>query len=151
MKLMNIEHGSHCVQIHYEYNGNLRSYIFTNDIQIGCWTVCRTVEVGGPRETRYKYDYKNYLKFIITDKNGETRERLFYYNSPCIEMTVSKKYEDNVDQYGLKLFLENHPIFDSEDWAFYEIVEKLAKVNAVLNLEIGSPDCKLEKIRDIVK
>lgn len=29
----------------------------------------RIIKLGGPKVSSYKYDFKNYLEFIITDKN----------------------------------------------------------------------------------
>lgn len=151
MELMNISHGSFNVQAFFEYVAELRSFRFAEDIKLGDWTISKMIGVGGPKLSHYKYDWHNYLEFFITDKNGESRVWQFYYNIPCEEITEAKTYHDNIAQRGVRRFLENHPIFDSENWSEYESLKKLAKIKKVLNSEELSSSCKLEEIRNILQ
>ena len=64
-------------QLHYQYDDGAADYfIFDKDIQIGEWTVKKVIKLGGPRSSSYKYDFKNYLEFLILDKNGVSRTKV---------------------------------------------------------------------------
>lgn len=149
MELMNIIRGAFKVQVLYDYV-ELCSFTFTKDIKLGDWTVGKIVAHKGPKYSDYIYDWKKYLEFLITDKRGESRSQKFYYNIPCKQMLNSKPCPDSFVYMAVQHFLENHPIFDSEDWAEYESVEKLVKIKTILNSEEFSPSCKVEEIRKIL-
>ena len=150
MELMSIARGAFKVQVFYDYV-ELCSFTFTEDIKLGDWTVGKIVAHKGPKYSDYKYDWKKYLEFLITDKRGESHVKLFYYNMPCKEMPETRPCPDSFAHMAVRHLLENHPIFDSEDWADYDNLAKLAKIKSVLNSDELSASVKIEEIKNILQ
>lgn len=149
---MNIQHGRTVIQTVYEYDENLGAYRFGDDIKIGDWVVAKMVRIGGPRISVYKYDFKNYLEFVITDKSGESRTKLYYYNCFSDEITTTKTYDDDLPQRGVRLFLENHPIFETKDWEEYDAFAIVSKIEKVIYSEDEMSNLeKLTKIRNLLR
>lgn len=91
---MNIQHGRSLMQAVFEYDEDMFAYRFEDDIKLGDWTIAKIVRIGGPKTSIYKYDFKNYLEFVITDKCGESRVKQYYHNCFSEEITTSKTYDD---------------------------------------------------------
>lgn len=53
---------------------------FEHDIKINKWIVYRIVKIGGPRYSKYKYEDKNYLEFVLTDNYNKSLVVKYYYN-----------------------------------------------------------------------
>lgn len=151
MELMNIEYGKKVIHIEYEYEETQRRYIFAEDIKLGNWTIYKQITIGGPRSSPYKYDFKNYAEFTITDKHGESRIKRHYYNSCAIKIKTGNDYADSVAEYGVRLFLENHPIFEAKDWADYDVIEQLSAIEGILSDTTATNFDKLVKIRELFK
>lgn len=149
MEIMNIIARGSTTIVRYEYEKENRLYRFESDIKIGGWVIDRIVEVAGPRESRYKYDFKNYMIFTITDRNGEKRVKNFYYNCNNEIPALTKTYEDRVPEYGIRLFLENHPMFECSDWAEIDCNELLSRIKEVLEWSFDSVT-KISEIKKIL-
>lgn len=150
MELMNIQHGLSIIQVTYEYDKEMRAFHFKNDINIGYWTVLKNIRIGGPETSIYKYDFNNYLEFVIIDKRGESRIKQFYYNCNS-EFTTTKPYDDNISQRGIRLFLENHPLFDSINWNDYDASAVISKIKETVNSDNMNNVEKIDKIRSLIK
>lgn len=150
MELMNIQHGLSTIQVTYEYDKEMRAFHFKDDIKIGYWTVLKKIRLGGPETSIYKYEFKNYLEFVIIDKRGESRIKQFYYNDNS-EFTTTKPYDDNISQRGIRLFLENHPLFDCIDWNDYDASAIISKIKETVNSDNMNNDEKIDKIRSLLK
>lgn len=152
MQLMNIQRGHSFVQAIFEYDKDLGCYRFENDIRLGDWSVATIVRIGGPTTSVYKYDYKNYLEFVITDKHGESRIKQYYHNLFSDEMLITKEYDDDLSQRGVRLFLENHPIFDAQDWRDYDASILISAIKKIVNSDKITINMeKVDKIRDILR
>ena len=149
MATMNIIARGSSTIIRYEYEKENRLYRFESDIKIGGWVIDRVVCVGGPRESRYKYDFKNYMIFTITDKNGEKRVKHFHYNNNNEIPPLTKTYADNVAEYGIRLFLENHPMFEKESWAELDCDDLLSRIKDILDWNYNSVT-KISEIKKIL-
>lgn len=148
MASMHIQTVNHSVHASYEYDKEGREYRFTSDIQLGKWTIAKTIGIGGPRESRYKYDFSNYLIFTITDRDGISRIWNFYHNCNDEMMNVTKTYPDNVAERGIRLFLENHPIFNSFDWKEFDAMVQLSEIKKVMESDLNTLTkvCEIRRI-----
>ena len=108
------------------------------------------IRLGGPETSIYKYEFKNYLEFVIIDKRGESRIKQFYYNDNS-EFTTTKPYDDNISQRGIRLFLENHPLFDCIDWNDYDASAVISKIKETVNSDNMNNDETIDKIRSLLK
>lgn len=151
MQLMNIQHGGSLIQAVFEYDKDMGAYRFENDIKLGNWTIARIIRIGGPRTSIYKYDFKNYLEFVITDKWGESRIKQYYHNCFSDDITTKKTYDDDLSQRGVRLFLENHPIFDAQDWNDYDAYAFVSAIKKVIGSDEMTNKEKVDKIRDMLR
>ena len=151
MELMNIQHGLSIIQVTYEYDKEMRAFHFKDDIRIGYWTVLKNIRLGGPETSIYKYEFKNYLEFVIVDKRGESRMKQFYYNCSS-EFTTTKPYDDDdISQSGIRRFLENHPLFDCIDWNDYDASAVISRIKITVNSDNMNNVEKIDKIRSLLK
>lgn len=151
MELMNIQHGLSIIQVTYEYDKEMRAFHFKDDIRIGYWTVLKNIRLGGPETSIYKYEFKNYLEFVIVDKHGESRIKQFYYNCNS-EFTTTKPYDDDdISQSGIRRFLENHPLFDCIDWNDYDASAVISRIKITVNSDNMNNVEKIDKIRSLLK
>lgn len=147
---MNIQHGLSIIQVTYEYDKEMRAFHFKDDIKIGYWTVLKNIRLGGPETSIYKYDFNNYLEFVIKDKRGTSRIKQFYYNNNS-EFTTTKPYDDDISQRGIRRFLENHPLFDSIDWNDYDASVVISRIKKTVNSDNMNNVEKIDKIRSLLK
>ena len=151
MELMNIQHGLSIIQVTYEYDKEMRAFHFKDDIRIGYWTVLKNIRLGGPETSIYKYEFKNYLEFVILDKRGESRIKQFYYNCNS-EFTTTKPYDDDdISQSGIRRFLENHPLCDCIDWNGYDASAVISRIRVTVNSDNMNNVEKIDKIRSLLK
>lgn len=151
MEMMNIQHGPSIIQVTYEYDKEMRAFHFKDDIKIGYWTVLKNIRIGGPETSIYKYDFNNYLEFVIIDKRGESRIKQYYYNCFSDEIIVNQSYDDDISQRGIRLFLENHPLFDCIDWNDYDASAVISKIKETVNSDNMNNVDKINKIRSLLK
>ena len=62
------------------------------------------VKLGGPRSSIYKYDFKNYLEFVIVDKKEINRTKEWYYHG---DSEVNIYGCDGGSHYALEFFSVN--------------------------------------------
>lgn len=148
MELMNIQHGLSIIQVTYEYDKEMRAFHFKDDIKIGYWTVLKNIRLGGPETSIYKYEFKNYLEFVIIDKREESRIKQFYYNCNSEFTTTKPYYDDDISQSGIRRFLENHPLFDSIDWNDYDASAIISDIKETVNSDNMN---NVDKIRSLLK
>ena len=127
MEIINIKYESKLIQIPYEYSDGVIK--LAEDIVIGNWVIKRIVKIGGPIFSRYKYDFKNYLEFVICDEEGFERIQTWYHNSGDNLLDAYwAEYSDTISY-----FIENHPIFKSQNWKDYDAGNILKKIKLSLN------------------
>ena len=134
-------------QLHYQYDDEAAVYIFDDDIHIGDWSINKTIKLGGPKVSPYKYDFKNYLEFIITDKNGISRLKSWYYNYDS-ELNVYGC--DGGANYALSYFFNEFQAFKCAEWEDYNALVKLNNIRVILErTDIGNTE-KCNKIKELV-
>ena len=147
MELLNIRHGNQVQQLKYDYDSGV--YTFEKDIQIGDWSVSRFIKIGGPKgESIYKYDFKNYFEFVITDINGVCQVLTWNHNAGDKALNAFRG-DSAVD--ALPFFFANHPIFSAKDWEDYNCVLTLKDINEVLEKQGLSATGKIDAISSILK
>ncbi len=150
MKVLNIRFAKKCVQAIYEYNKDISLYQFQEDIILGGWTISKSVLHGGPKESRYKYDYKNYLEFVITDNTGEARIKQFYYNNGDKEVSSHYTYSDDIPHCGIQHFLEGFSAFRCTNWEDYDAAIQVNRISEIVNDEDMDNRRKIEEIKSIL-
>lgn len=131
-------------QLHYRYDDEAAAYIFDRDIQIGDWTIKNIVKLGGPRSSIYKYDFKNYLEFVIVDKNEANRTKEWYYHGDC---EVNIYGCDGGSHYALECFFSKYPIFKCYDWNDYDASVKLKEIQKILESTDIDNSTKYQRIK----
>lgn len=155
MEVLNIRFAKKCVQASYEYNEDIRTYQFHEDIMLGGWTISKSILHGGPKVSRYKYDYKNYLEFIITDNTGEERIKQFYYNNDNNngdeEVSTHYTYPDDIPHSGIQYFLEGFSAFRCTNWEDYDAAVQVNRIREIVNDEDMDNRRKIEEIQSILE
>lgn len=128
MNSINIKTGKTVLQTQYEYNDG--TYEFPDDFVIGSWTVKRLIQLKGPKSSVYKYDFKNCLEFVISDKHGEEKIIRWYHNSGDELLRGHISDESSVE--CLSFFFCNHPIFKSIDWEDANSTVQVQKIRELL-------------------
>ena len=147
MELLNIRHGNQVQQLKYDYDSGV--YTFEKDIQIGDWSVSRFIKIGGPKGgSIYKYDFKNYFEFVITDINGVCQVLTWNHNAG--DKALNAFWGDSAVD-ALPFFFANHPIFSAKDWEDYNCVLTLKDINEVLEKQGLSATGKIDAISSILK
>lgn len=135
-------------QLHYQYDDEAAVYVFDDDIHIGDWSINKTIRLGGPKVSSYKYDFKNYLEFIITDKNGISRLKSWYYYNDDSELNVYGC--DGGANYALSYFFNEFQAFKCAEWEDYNALVKLNNIRVILErTDIGNTE-KCNKIKELV-
>ena len=146
MEMLNIKHGNQVQQLRYDYDS--RVYSFEKDIQIGTWTVSRHIKIGGPKGgSIYKYDFKNYFEFVITDVNGDSQVLTWNHNAGD---KVLDGYWGDTAVDALPFFFENHPVFYAKDWEDYKYLLVLNSIKKVLEEEGRSAKETIKTITQLV-
>lgn len=123
-------------------------YILENNLEIGNWTVNKNIKLCGPKGTSiYKYDFRVYMEFVITDQNGEARILDWNHNAGDKALHA---YTGNSAMDALPLFFSKHPIFDAEDWDDYTNVMAIKDIEEVIEKESWSATQKVAEIKKIV-
>lgn len=147
MEMLNIQHGNQVQQLRYEYDSGV--YSFENDIQIGDWTVSRFIKIGGPKGgSIYKYDFKNFFEFVITDGNGVCQVLTWNHNAGDKALGA---YWGNSAVDALPYFFANHPVFSAENWEGYNYVLALKCIGESLENQTLSAKEKINAITSIIK
>lgn len=142
MKLINIPVGGKVLQLFWEYDDGV--YTLQSDIKKGDWIVGKVVKIGGPRSSIYKYDFRNYFEFVVTDVNNESRVLTWYYNGGDEVLEAYTGRDAAI--YALPFFFQNHPIFQCKDWDDYACKVKLIKISYILNRADWSNAAKVNQI-----
>lgn len=147
MGILNITNGNQVQQLSYDYYDSV--YTFEKDIQIGDWVVSRFIKIGGPRDgSIYKYDYKNFFEFVISDRNGVCQVLTWNHNAGD-EALCAFWGQSAVD--ALPHFFANHPIFSANDWEEYKYVLALKSIANYLENETMSAKGKMDAIKSILE
>lgn len=136
MKMINIKHGNQVQQLRYDFDSDV--YSFEKDFKIRTWNVSRHIKKCGPKESTYKYDFKNFFEFVITDVNGTAQVLTWNYNAG--DKVLNSYWGDSAVD-ALPFFFENHPIFFAKDWDDYKYALAL---NAIKDA-IGKEGCSAEE------
>lgn len=134
MEMLNIKHGNQVQQLRYDYDSGV--YSFEKDIQIGTWSVSRHIKIGGPKGgSIYKYDFKNFFEFVITDADGNSHVLTWNHNAGDKAL---KGYWGDTAVDALPFFFENHPVFLAKNWEDYKYLLVLNAIKKVIEEEKGS-------------
>lgn len=144
MHLLNIVHDKKAQQLRYDYDSETGVYTFESDIIIGEWTVSRIIKIGGPRTSAYKYDFKNYFEFVITDRNGDSQILTWHHNSGDDMLAGTWAGDTSAD--ALPYFFAEHPVFTAVDWKDYKSVTAIKEVGRILKKEDCSASWKVHLI-----
>ncbi len=147
MELINIQVSSNKVTtLCYEYKD--RQYLFDSDICVNGWTISRAIAIKGPSSSCYKYDYRNYLEFIITDPNGDQKIKTWFHNKGDNEL---KSYwaEYNLSE-AIKFYIENSPIFNCKNWVDYEDSLIIKDISSIIEDETSNSSA-IERIIDLLQ
>lgn len=146
MEILNIIVGNHVQQVGYEYDSGI--YTFEKDIHIGEWVVSRLIKIGGPKGgSIYKYDFRNYFEFVITDANGSGRILTWNHNAGDNNL---KRFWGNTVVDALPFFFENHPVFSARDWEDYKYLLALRSIKKVLDEKGLSAKETITKISNLI-
>lgn len=146
MEMLNIKHGNQVQQLRYDYDSGV--YSFEKDIQIDNWTVSRHIKIGGPKGgSIYKYDFKNFFEFVITDVNGDSQVLTWNHNAGDKALVA---YWGDTAVDALPFFFENHPLFLAKDWEDYKYLLALKDIKKVLEEEGRSAKETIMKISRLV-
>jgi hypothetical protein len=148
MALLNILRGTCLVQAYFEYDTKHDVICFDADIILGDWRVSKRIPDSYNRQ--YLSHYDDYVEFVIIDKHGESRIWKFNYNNTFPDMPDASNYDYGGVQRGVRRFLENHPLFDCDDWKDYESSFILSKIHDVVKSDKSNYE-KLTEIRRIVQ
>lgn len=146
MKILNIILGKKVQQLRYEYDAGV--YSFEEDLKVGDWIVSRIIKVCGPSCSVYKYDFKNYFEFAITDCHGESRILTWNHNAGDNNL---KAYWSDSEEDAIPFFFANHPIFSSKDWKDYESVITLKAIERIIQDKSISSGTKVLRITSLIK
>ena len=149
---INISISNGVQQFHYRYDDEAAVYIFDEDICIGEWTIKNIVKLGGPKISAYKYDFKNYLEFVIIDKNGIFRTKVWFYNDyyhPDFE--IGEYCHEGGPIYSVAYFCKEYPAFKSLDWNDYDASVKLKEIQKILERTDIDNSTKYERIKSYMK
>ena len=145
MEMINLKHGNQVQQLRYDYDSSV--YSFEKDIKIGTWIVSRHIKICGPKESIYKYNFKNFFEFVITDVNG-TSQVLTWNHNAGDKVLISYWGDSAVD--SLPFFFENHPVFFSKDWEDYKYALALNAIKDAISEEGRSAEETIKIIACLV-
>lgn len=146
MALLNIQHGNQAQQIRYEYDSGI--YTFESDIQIGSWKVSRFIKIGGKTGgSIYKYDFKRFFEFVVTDVNGVCQVLTWNHNDG--DKALEAYWGDSAVD-ALPFFFANHPIFFAKDWEDYKSMRTINDINEILKDNELSADGKIKAIKKLI-
>lgn len=149
---INISINNEVQQFHYRYDDEAAVYIFDEDISIGEWTIKNIVKLGGPKISAYKYDFKNYLEFVIIDKNGISRIKTWFYNDYIHPDSELGQYShENGAIYSVSFFCEEYPAFECSDWSDYDASIKLKEIQAIIEKPDIDNNTKYKRVENIIK
>ena len=131
----------HVLTLEYIYANS--AYQFNQDIEFSRWTIHRIIKHGGPKTSFYKYDFKNYLEFVITDANGISRIKRYFYNRGDKE--ISAYWSDSIVE-AIPHYIKNSMVFQCKDWTDYDACIILAEIEKIINNNSSRQE-KLEQIK----
>lgn len=123
-------------------------YHFIEDIQIGNWKIYQVIKNGHKRSSPYKWDCDSNLIFKITDENGVSKNKVWFYFRNDYGLPVVKNDEDNINR--IKRFIENSILFKCETWDDYESTAFVLGVKNIID-EVGDNLSKRNRIEYFVK
>ena len=145
--IVNISINNNVEQFHYKYDDETATYTFDEDIRIGDWTIKKTIKLGGPRTSIYKYDFKNYLEFVIIDRYGISRIKSWHYNYNS-ELNVYGC--DGGSDYALSYFCNEFQAFKYLDWNDYDANVRLKEIQSILERTDNDNTTKYERIKNCI-
>ena len=132
----------------YSYICKDMDYYFAEDIKIGNWEIHRTVKNRYKVKSNYKWEADSNLVFSITDKNGITKNKVWFYFRNDYGLPAVKNDEDNINR--IKRFIENSILFKCETWDDYESTAFVLGVKNIID-EVGDNLSKRNRIEYFVK
>lgn len=128
------------------YNYADSTYVFEQDIEFKGWIISKIIKQGGPKRSRYKYDFKNYFEFVITDSNGISRIKRYFYNEGDDEVFA---YDGECSVEAIPYYIKSSLIFQCKDWADYDACEILMTIKKITNKDISKQE-QLEQIKPVL-
>lgn len=134
----------HVLTLGYSYADS--AYVFEQDIGFNGWIISKIIKQGGPKYSGYKYDFKNYFEFVITDSDGISRIKRYFYNKGDNEVLA---YWGECPIEAIPYYIQSSLIFQCKDWADYDICKTLADIKKVINMNISQQE-QLKRIKQIL-
>lgn len=144
---VNVSINAKVQQLHYLYDDEAATYTFDEDIKIGEWIIKKIVKSGGPRYSQYKYNFDNYLEFVLIDKDGISRKEQWFYNTDknlCLYMQNIFMPE------SFACFCEKHPIFKCQNWEDYLAYVNIKTIQSIIKENITNPE-KFKRIKNYIE
>ena len=129
------------------YRHEYPTFIFEHDIEINGWIVGHIIKLGGPQYSTYKYNFKNYLEFVITDPKGIQHIKTWQYNQGDDEMRAFWDSRDGGLSNTIRHYLVDSPIFRCANWEDYDAWRVINKVKTIIN----STNDNISKLKNISK
>ena len=147
---VNLPEGS-SISLEYNYDDEKRIYTLSQDVEINEWTIRKDIRVGGPKTSRYKYCFDNYLEFRLVDKNGEEEVAQYYYHlrNPWLGLNDCEEIRNtcykNFVVAAIANFLNKSSVSKFEDWSDLNAYRTLKEIEQA----ISSQRTNIDKIREI--
>lgn len=144
------------ISLEYEYDAEKRICNFAQDVVINGWTIRKQVEVGGPTKSQYKYNFDNFVEFLITDKKGNKDFIRYFYNlnvpgvvvGDCNEV-MATTYDGNLTLSAISYFLNKSTILRCEDWEDYKKHKAIVQIRQIASQQLSDEEL-LNKIVEVV-
>lgn len=116
------------------YNQANSAYVFEQDIEFNGWIISKIIKRGGPKYSRYKHDFNNYFEFVITDNNGISRIKRYFYNGGDDEVLA---YWGENPIEAIPYYIKSSSIFQCRDWADYDTCKALTAIKEIVGKDIS--------------
>lgn len=127
--------------------------LLEKDIKYNGWTISRNIKwVAFP--STYKWNFKHYFEFVITDSIGNTRNKLYYYygdgDKDDYSACAYDKREELQHSFGtIPFYLNNALVFKCKNWKDYDAAVKILKSLEEIKKVIHSNLSKYEQTMQI--
>lgn len=144
------------ISLKYDYDDEKRVYTLSQDVVINGWTILREIYVGGPRTSRYKYCFDNYLEFRLVDKNGEDEIARYYYHlrNPWLGLNDCEEIRntcyENFVVAAIANFLNKSSVSKFVDWRDLNAYRTLNEIEQTISSQRTNID-KIRKIENLIE
>lgn len=144
MEYMNLQLNDQVLTLGYNHIDC--AYVFEQDIEFDDWIISKIIRQGGPKYSRYQYDFNNYFEFVISDRNGISRIERYFYNKG--NSGVLAYWTDNPPEV-IAHYIKSSLIFQTKDWEDYDDHKILAQIKRIMDQNIA-PREQLKQIKQLL-